>query len=168
MKKIIVLTVSAVMALALATGCLGNSTAATKSEYETTVFADAALEEAITSLAKTYTAADGERSSYSILLSYKESDALTDDIITKGAYCDFIISTPEAMDKLDSASGGNGSITSSTRADFLLSSETGEVAFSVAFLSGSDRVEVSTGSLDYLKSSEGESAFANAGLTLVK
>ena len=158
MKKLLVIALALLFVLPLATGCMGAA-APTKSEGEITVFADAALEEALTKLTLAYTdpEAHEDNKDKSILFSFGASDELNKKL-AGGAYCDlFIASSAEAMAGIELLNDSSSELI--TAADGTI--------YSVAFMKNSDRVEMSQLYLDFIESAEAKTILDAAGFTVI-
>lgn len=160
MKKTAAIILAALLAVSL-TACA--KTTETKSQYQVTVFADSALEAAITEIAQAYTNIEDNANANEqseILLKFDTTDALK-PAIQDGAYCDiFIPLGQDTMEGLDVASASVLVVTGPA-AD---GSEA--PAYPASIMSASDRQEAAQGFLDYLHSAKAAEIFANYGFTV--
>ncbi len=149
MKKLSALIAAVLMLTALISGC--TSSVATKSEYEVTVFADAALETALTDIAVAYT--DKEKNpnaneSSEILFRFEDTESLNAKI-KDGAYYDVLISTDEAADpaiRISAADAG--------------------AVYALTLFSTSDNPDATQAFVDYLTSSTAKTIFSDNGFSV--
>lgn len=160
MRKTVAMILVAVLALSL-TACA--KTTVTKSQYQITVFADSALEAAITEIAQAYTDSTintNANKASEILLKFDSSDALK-TAIQDGTYCDlFIPAGQEQMDGIDTAAANVLTITGAAVEG------TEAAAYPASILSASDRQEATQAFIDYLHSAKAAEIFANYGFTV--
>lgn len=157
MKKMIALILTALLALNLS-ACMGAGTQS-KSNYQITVYADQALETALTDIAKAYTvkpAQEEDNPSYNaaseVLFQFGPSEELQVEL-DGGAYCDvFIPAGAEFLEGRELAGPSSLTITSGEGA-----------AYSAAMLTMSDRREAAQAFLSYLLGAKAGEIFAAAG-----
>lgn len=160
MKKTAAIILVALLALSL-TAC--TKTTETKSQYQITVFADSALEAAITEIAQAYTNSEvnaNANKESEILFKFDSSDALN-TAVEGGAYCDILIPLgQEAMEGLDAASANVLTITGSA-------AEGSEApAYPASIMGVSDRQDAAQAFLDYLHSAKAAEIFTTYGFTV--
>lgn len=157
MKKTISLILILLVALGL-TACAGG--AQTKSPYEVTVYADAALEAALTDIAMLYTDEDenpNANKESNILFRFDASDTLA-GYITDGAYSDVFISLgAEPMDAIAA------SLVADSRANLVTDAS---ATYTSALLTAGTNQEAAQAFLDYLKSSKAKEVFSNYGFAI--
>ncbi len=161
MKKTVSLLLIALVALALFAGCA--NTTEKKSEYQITVFADAALETALTEVAKAYTNSEknpNANKEAEVLFNFNVSDKLKAQL-DEGAYCDIFVPADPALLEGRELAGPAALTISSGAAE---GGEAGAVYYA-ALLNMSDRQAAAQAFLDYLKSAAAKEIFEANGLT---
>lgn len=149
MKKLSALIAAVIMLTALLSGCVSSTV--TKSDYEVTVFADAALETALTDIAAAYTNSEtnpNANASSEILFRFEDADSLKAKI-DGGAYYDILITADEAAD-----------------ATLTVSASDGSAAYALTLFASSDNPEATQAFVDYLTSSTAKTVFADNGFTV--
>lgn len=160
MKRTVAIILVALIALGM-TACA--KTTETKSENQITIFADVALEEALTEVAKIYT--DSEKNENApadanVLFSFKPTETLSAGL-TDGDYCDiFIPAGSEALEGRELAGPAVLTITGTAP-------DGGEaVSYPAAILNMSDRSDAASAFLDYLKGDDAGAILARYGFSI--
>lgn len=165
-KKIAAITLAAVFALTMLTGCMTTTTTTTtKDEGEVTIYVDESLKEMITAAATAYTKPVRElpeREKAIILI----TDDTSENIVSRieaGEYADAVfVSGEETLDAIDAAANGQDFAIHSTRIS--LTGADGTVC-AIAIMNNSDRQSVIQGFMDYLVSEEAETVLSEYGFT---
>lgn len=157
MKKTIALILILLVALGL-TACAGG--AQSKSPYEITVYADEALEAALTDIAKAYTDKEvntNANEEFNILFRFDSSDKLA-GYVTDGAYSDVFISLgAEPMDAIAA------SLVADSRANLVTDAS---ATYTSALLTAGTNQDAAQAFLDYLHSSKAKEIFEGYGFTI--
>lgn len=162
MKKITALILTALLVLPLS-ACMGSTTQS-KSNYQITVYADQALETALTDIAKAYTlkpAQAEDNPSYNaaseVLFQFGTTQELQEEL-NGGAYCDVFI--PAGTEFLEGRELAGESALTITSGD--------GTAYPAALLKMSDRQEAAQAFLGYLLGAKAGEVFSANGFTAAR